>query len=102
MTASEILSNNPGVTFLTSVTHQVYPVNDNNDVIEFECKELTVINTGDYELIVAGSVKLQPGESYTIGGDAGEYITGRMIYRFGSLIGPGTNKMFTVARKHYV
>ena len=102
MTKSEILQNNPGVTFVTAISHQVYPVNDNNDVIEFECKELTVINTGDYVLIVAGSVILQPGEAYSIGGDTGEYITGRMIYRFGALVGPGNNQMFTVARKHYV
>lgn len=95
-----IKAENPKVTFLTSVTHQSYGADDNPE-IEFNCKDMTVVNTGDYEVIIAGIVTLQPGDSIEYKGSLGEFKTGSITFRFGALIGPGSTKQVTAIRTHY-
>lgn len=90
----------PKVTFLTSVTHQSYGADDTRE-IEFNCKDMTVTNNGDYEVLIAGTLILQPGDSEEFKGNIGEYKTGSVSYRFGNLIGPGTTKQVLAIRTHY-
>lgn len=97
-----IKSKNPKVEFLTSTTHQLYSLQLGLRTIDFNCKDLTVYNSGDYEVILEGEIRLQPGQSISYGADAGEYQTGQISFRFGSLIGPDADKQyFTVIRKEY-
>ena len=97
----EIQRNNRAVRFLTYISMQTYPTSDGIVAIEFNCKDLTIRNDGDYELLIGGSVLLQPGESVAFGADEGEYQTGNIQWSWGNLIGPGTKQYFTVIRKNY-
>ncbi len=97
-----IQQENPAVRFLTTVSIQQYPASGgNNTPIDFNCKDLTIRNDADFELIISGSITLQPGESFSIGADEGEYIIGSLPWRWGAQIGAGTDKFFSVIRKLY-
>ena len=98
----QIQSENKKVKFLTTLTHEIYAGQQGQRVISFNCKDLTVFNSGDFEVILEGEIILQPGQSLSYGADEGEYIVANLTYRFGNQIGPDAGRQFfTVIRKQY-
>lgn len=99
----EIQQKHPFIKYITVETSQVYPLDNGNASIVFNCKNLTIKNgvDCDYQLVINGVDILNPGDSITYEGDEGEYKTGTINWNWGTQVGVGTKQWFIVNRTEY-